>query len=140
MSFDDLPENWPTLPLTDADHIANVLDLFVDARARHAGALLILICDDKRRPVQPVVIDDVDASALSESLQPLRHLASSIAHAASGACVMCAVARPGSLRVSANDQRWRRRLEEAFAGSVEVLGVHLVTTEGSRPIMDRSAA
>ena len=54
MSFEDLAQEWPTMSLTDPDHICDVLDVFVDLRARNAGSLLVLICDEERRPVQPL--------------------------------------------------------------------------------------
>ncbi len=66
--FRDPPEHWPTIPLTDPDHLANVLDLFVTLEARSIGALIILICDEARRPLQPLQIDEIPRRPPADTL------------------------------------------------------------------------
>jgi hypothetical protein len=56
MSFEDLPSDWPDIPLAAPTHIADVLDLFVSMQTRLDGALLVLVCDSLRRPVQPILL------------------------------------------------------------------------------------
>ena len=57
MSFDDLPDNWPELPLTDQRLLADVLDLVVSEQSRRDGALYVLLCDENARLLQPIAID-----------------------------------------------------------------------------------
>ncbi|MBB0967960.1 hypothetical protein G6016_03100 [Dietzia aerolata] len=63
MRFENLPENWTTLPLDDAPLAAGVIDLVVGFRDRLRNSLLILPCDhrDVGLPA-PVLASDVDWS------------------------------------------------------------------------------
>lgn len=63
MRFEDLPENWPTLPLDDGPLAAGVIDLVVGFRDRLNNTLLVLPCDryDRALPA-PMMISDVDWS------------------------------------------------------------------------------
>ena len=128
------------MSLTDPDHICDVLDVFVDLRARNAGSLLVLICDEQRRPVQPVLLEQVDRTPPPDARPMLEHLAVTIEQANPDATVLCAVARRDPLEVTTSDHEWRTCIEQAFAGHVEVIGVHLITIDGSMPIADRDAA
>ncbi len=141
MNYEELPPQWPTMPLTDPEHIANVLDLFVDLRARLAGCLLILVCDEQHRPVQPLLIEQFDAAPPAAYRAALERMAATIGAANPHASILCALGRSSRLRVTATDQGWRRELESAFAGRAEFLGVHLITVDGSLPIqrLDRAA-
>lgn len=134
MNFKNLPTDWPTIPLTDPDHIADVLDIFVGMRDRMLGSLLILICDAQRRPVQPVILNDIDAGAPGGAHLPLARIAQHVAELNPEATVLCAIARQGRTRVTRTDQRWARALERAFAGRLDLLGVHLITLDGTVPI------
>lgn len=134
MTFNDLPENWPTLPLTDPAHVADVLDVFVDLQARASGSLLLLLCDDLRRPIQPILIDSIDERRPHRARGFLTRLADTLAGSEAVSSVLCAIARRDGLQATKYDRRWRRELEEAFEGRVELLGVHLVTFDGSVPI------
>lgn len=134
MNFQNLPDNWPTIPLTNPDHIADVLDMFVGRRDRMVGSLLILICDEERRPMQPVMINDIDAGWPDDDHVPLSRIAQQVADLRPEATVLCAIARQGRTRASRTDQRWAQSLEKAFSGRVELIGVHLVTPDGTVPI------
>ena len=138
MNFENLPAGWPTIPLTDPDHIADVLDIFVSPSDRRAGSLLILICDEQRRPVQPVVINDIDAGHHWDDHVPLERIARQVAELKPDATVLCAVARTGHTRVTTTDRRWAHTLERAFAGHLELLGIHLITLDGTQPITTES--
>lgn len=138
MSFEDLPDDWPTIPLTDPDHIADVLDIFVALRDRWTGSVLVLVCDDQRRPVQPIIIGDIDRTRPAALLPALRRMAETIAAGNPKATVLCAVARRGPLRPTTTDHRWHRQFEAAFAGPVVLLGVHLITLDGSVPMAPRA--
>lgn len=143
MNFENLPADWPTIPLTDPDHIADVLDIFVGERDRTFGALLILICDEQRRPVQPITIGDLDGKRPAEALPRLRNVAETVAAMNPDATILCAIGRRGRLRVTKTDRRWQRLCEEAFAGSLHLVGVHLITLDGTMPmpaVTDEEAA
>jgi len=63
MAFTDLPADWPTRPLTEPRLVADVLDLLLSDADRLAGGLLIALCDDEARLLQPIVIGDLPARA-----------------------------------------------------------------------------
>lgn len=46
MRFEELPENWNTMPLDDGPLAAGVIDLVVGYRDRLRNSLLILPCDE----------------------------------------------------------------------------------------------
>ncbi|MGB7979326.1 MAG: hypothetical protein WCF36_00850 [Candidatus Nanopelagicales bacterium] len=134
MNFENLPPQWPTIPLTDNDHIADVLDIFVDVRARLGGCLLILVCDEQHRPLQPLLIDEVDEVPAADYRDVLGPIAATISAANPRASVLCALGRADRLHVTAHDQAWRRILEDTFAGHAQFLGMHLITLDGAIPI------
>lgn len=134
MIFQDLPADWPTIPLTDPDHIADVLDIVVPIRDRMVGSLVMLFCDERRRPVQPVIINDVGAATPGDEHLPLQQIAAHFRGALPELTVLCAIARPGRCDVTGEDRRWARVLERAFAGNLELLGIHVITPEGTGPI------
>ena len=47
MNFDDLPENWTTLPLDDGPLASGVIDLVVGYADRLQNSLLVLPCDHR---------------------------------------------------------------------------------------------
>lgn len=133
MSYQDLPEGWPDQPVTD--HIEDVLDLFVDMQARVRGALMILVCDERYVPVQPIMIDDVPSGTMcAELAEPLQRIAGTIAEGLPGASALVAVAREGSSVSTLQDRAWAAAIRRAFNGHVELIGVHVVTPRGFRPI------
>ena len=75
MSFRDLPQDWPDIPLTDPTHTADVLDIFVSMKTRMNGGLLVLVCDPLRRPLQPVLVEDFGSRPPEDGDQALKNLA-----------------------------------------------------------------
>lgn len=61
MRFDDLPDNWSSLPLDDAPLAAGVIDLVIGYRDRLRDTMLILPCDeyDVGLP-SPILIGDTE--------------------------------------------------------------------------------
>lgn len=61
MSFEDLPPNWTTLPLSTPHLAGDVVDLVLKESLRAENSMLLLPCDahDVAFPT-PVVISDVD--------------------------------------------------------------------------------
>lgn len=139
MNFEELPEGWMDLPLTDPNHIANVLDLFVSLESRRNGCLLILICDEEHRPVQPIVIDRIPACPPADAIPFLAQVGATIGERP-GAGVLVALGRHRKLRVTANDLAWRATIERALSRYVAVLGVHVITVDGTLPVLAADAA
>ncbi len=140
MSFEDLPDNIREIPLTDSTLIADVLDLFVSMQDRLDGALLLLLCDEERRILQPIMVHEIEVAPPPDTVEMLTNLMNSVQHAFPGATALMAVARPGRLRVFPGDDRWARSIEQAASGRVPLIGVHLITPTGSLPISEPEAA
>ena len=61
MRFENLPENWTTLPVDDAPLAVGVIDLLVGYRDRLLNSLLILPCDDLDRAIpSPIMLTETD--------------------------------------------------------------------------------
>jgi hypothetical protein len=142
MAFTDLPPDWPSRPITDPALLADVLDLVVSEQARLAGSLYLLLCDPGDRLVLPVEIGELATapagSARAEMLAPIMCQANEMA---SDGGVLAAIARPGGLSVTADDLAWADTVADAARGRLRLLGVHVITLDGSRPVpADRRAA
>lgn len=140
MTFDDLPDGWDLLPLTEPRLVADVLDLFVGLESRERGCLALLFCDAADRLRAPVLIDEPDdAAPRAERVEMLGRLMSGVASFDADAAVVVGIARPGGLSVTQGDELWAECVAEAARAHVRLLGVHVVTPAGSRPV-PRSAA
>ena len=142
MAFTDLPPDWPTRPITTPALLPDVLDLVVSERARATGSLFLLVCDADDRLVLPMQIGELTAapgeSARGHLLAPVMR---QVTDMEPGGGVLAAIARPGGLSVNADDVAWAEAVAAATQGSLRLLGVHLVTPDGSRPVpADRRAA
>lgn len=142
MAFTDLPEHWSTRAITDPALLPDVLDLVVSEQSRAVGALYLLFCDPGDRLMLPMCIDELDDApsgpSRAEMLEPvLKH----IAELEPDGGVLGAIARPGGLSVTHDDRAWADAVASAAAGRLRLLGMHLVTPDGSRPVPgDRRAA
>lgn len=64
MRFDELPENWTSLPLDDGPLAAGVIDLIVGHHDRLRDTLLLLPCDEHDVGLpSPVLVSDADWNA-----------------------------------------------------------------------------
>lgn len=59
MSYDDLPNDWPSRPLTDPVFAADVIDLVVRESDRIDGAVCALLCRPDFTMLQPVLVADI---------------------------------------------------------------------------------
>ncbi len=59
MSFDDLPQDWPTRSLADPAFAADVLDLCVSDADRYTGGLSVLLCRPDGSLSQPLFVAEV---------------------------------------------------------------------------------
>lgn len=136
MAWTDLPDGWNLLPLTHPALLNDVLDLAVDDALRRDGGLSLMVCDDGERLLAPVEISplaDAPESA-SERAATLRALLESATEGLDDVTLLAAIGRPGGLSVTDDDRSWAEALSRACAGVVRLLGVHLVTADGNRPI------
>lgn len=134
MSFEDLPPEWPERPLTNPALVADVLDLIVTDRSRDEGAIHILLCDEQGRLVLPIAVDEPDAEAsLDDRVGVISTFLRAAEREREPGAVLVAIARRGGLSATADDILWA---EAALAtlGGWRLLGVHVVTRAGSRPL------
>ena len=140
MAFTDLPADWPTRPLTEPRLVADVLDLLLSDADRRAGGLLIALCDADARLLQPIVIGDLPAGAAAgEGTEVLAPLFSGLADDGLSGSLLLALGRPDGLSITAGDRAWRDAAEHACGGAFRLIGLHVVTPDGSREV-PRSAA
>jgi len=138
MTFQDLPADWPSMPLTDPRITDDVLDLVVSGRDRDQGALIVLMCDPADRLVQPCAVSDVNGprSGLSqfEIIDPIARALRDIEPEGS---LLVAIARGRGLAITDDDRGWHQGAIDACRDSrVRLLGVHVVTNAGSVRLSD----
>ena len=133
MSFDDLPDDWSDLPLDTPGLGADVADLFVGVAAREAGAVAVLLTDDDRRLVQPVVLDDVPDDADPQRLVPFLDELARMLHGTGGGLVFVR-GRDGSVLLTDADRRWHEAVLAACRrGGLRLDGAYLATPAIVRP-------
>jgi hypothetical protein len=144
MGFQDLPADWPDRPLTDPQLLADVLDLTLSHRDRVEGSIGVLVCDADQRLLVPAVIGELDEIAPdAERSKGLRNFVSAVVDglgAGSGAGPLglhFSIARRYGLSITSDDLRWRDAAVAACGSRVTLLGVHVVTVEGSRLVPGR---
>ncbi len=99
----------------------------------------MLLCNDERRLVQPVVVSDVDWGACDAE----RHRRIGVAVQAMGdhGSLLVAIARRDNLSITAQDRAWARAAQFVCGDAVPFLGLHVVTIDGSRVVpLDDAAA
>jgi hypothetical protein len=139
MTFQDLPHDLSLHPLTDPRLVADVLDLCVPLRDRQAGALCVLICDERDCLAQPVVIGEIGRPRADERLELLGNVVQMARGVMPGGALLLAIARADGLSLTADDELWATTAAVA-ADDYRLLGVHVVTMHGSREIPYPSAA
>jgi hypothetical protein len=140
MSFEDLPDNWGDLPLDNSHLIADVLDLFVSMKVRYEGALMVLVCDERRRLLQSILVEEIELDPPPDTDVMVGNLVTAVLAACADSSILVALARPGPLRVGARDRAWIGYIAAACEDRLPLLGVHLATPRGSLPIADSRTA
>lgn len=130
MTYEQLPPDWPTRPLTDPDLAADVVDLVVRESDRATGCLSILLCDDTHRMIQPISITDLGLVApdRGEYGRPFDLIVGQFAERLGG--VVVAIGRPRGHEPDDEARAWH---EAAIAGcrehAVPLLGTYLATVD-----------
>lgn len=130
MTFNDLPADWPTRPLTDTTLAADVVDLVVRDGDRATGCLSILLCDDDLRMVQPISIGDLDEAgpAPGEYRRPFDLIVGGVGDRLGG--VVVAIGRPEGTVPDDEARAWH---EAAIAAcrdhDVPLIGTYLATAD-----------
>ena len=131
MTFEDLPDRWPDLPLTTTPLAADVVDLVLACADRVRNALLVLPCDDEHRSLPtPIVIRDVP---WHESPTTIRRLIQALAEHGVPA-VIVAISAPTVLPM-ATAVRWFHELDDACDDEgVTVLGRFVADLDDVTPV------
>ena len=135
MTFENLPDDWHTLPLTEPQLLADVLDLVVGHRDRVDESFVVLACDSDVRLVQPCVLGPdpgpCDPGTVRAFLDALR---GALVEVERGTLIV-ATARARGLASTPDDHAWIAATRSAIAGPGWTLSsAHVVTLDGSRPI------
>lgn len=135
-STSDLPPTWPRQPVTHPAALLRVLDVACASIAAPDGTLCVLFCDADDRLLQPIAIDTLaDAPAEpGERVRLLGNLMDGLAGIEPEGSVLVALARVGGLSATDDDVGWAEAAARACEGRVRLLGVHIVTPNGSRPV------
>lgn len=120
MTFEDLPTDWSSQPLSDPDLAMDVVDLFLRDSDRARNSALLLLCDDERRALLPVVINDIDWRTTASNRSALFAMVAGFGVPG----VVVAVSGPRSLPAEVTE-RWRRTaLRELQKMGVELIGFY----------------
>ena len=133
MTFDDLPENWPDLPLDTPGLAADVADLFVGHADRERGCVALLLAGPDLRMLTPLVVSDVPPDADPTMVGPLlRGLGPELGAALGG--LVFVRGRPGSVLLTDADREWH----EVVLGACEESGMRLVGAFLATPAVVRA--
>ncbi|MGZ5404948.1 MAG: hypothetical protein ACXWDL_09900 [Nocardioides sp.] len=133
MSFDDLPDNWPDLPLDTPGLAADVADLFIGHRDRMGGCVGLLLTKSDLTVGQPAVINDLDEEVDPDDFRPfLVELCGMVADTGGG--LLFVRGRDGSVLLTDADRRWHQMAIDVCRGSgVPLVGAFLATPAVVRP-------
>lgn len=134
MSFEDLPPNARDVPLTDPTVAADVIDLIVSLRHRASGCVAVMVCDEERRGIQPIVMNDLPHDADIEALTALLDLVLPLVALRRGS-VLVARGRPRGRVPNDVDRAWHQQtIDSCRRHGVRLLGFHVATQDGVRAL------
>ena len=136
MTYNDLPPDWPTRPVTDPDITADLLDLVVRDADRVDGALCILLCGEEGQLVQPMVFPRPPTRMSREQrgrvFASLEHLA---AEEDLRGGILVAIAREKGPFVTDTDRAWHEAaIASCRTSGLTLLGVWVVTRHVVRQV------
>lgn len=133
MSFEDLPSDWPSRPLTDPDFVHDVLDLCVSHADRAAGGLAVLTLRDDLTLAQPLFVEGPLPRLEQRTI--VRTLMSACSREGRDTTFVCAIAHEqGGL--SDQDRGLHQVLIDVCAEQgLTLLSTHLVTGTGIQSLL-----
>jgi hypothetical protein len=130
MSFHDLPADIRSIALTDAVVQADVIDLILGLEVRHGGGVAVMVCDDRDRGIQPVVVSDIPETADVGGLRALLDLLLPMVGEGGGS-VLIGRGRRRGLVPTDRDRAWHQcAIEACRRHGVRLLGFHPATPRG----------
>lgn len=130
MSYEDLPRDLRSIPLTDTTIQADVVDLILGIEERRDGALALMVCDEADRGVQPVVLSDMPVEAPAADARSLLDLLLPMVGETGGA-ILVARGRRRGVTPTDHDRGWHQETIEACARhGVRLLGFYLASPDG----------
>lgn len=136
MSFQDLPPDWPTRPVTDPAITADLLDLVVRDADRVAGALCVLLCGEEDRLVHPMVFPEPPSRMSREQRAKVFTALEEVAvEEGLRGGILVAVARERGAFLTDTDRAWHEAaVTSCRASGLTLLGVWVVTREVIREV------
>lgn len=140
MSFEDLPRDWATRPLTDPAIFADVIDLLVSSRDRLDGAVHVLLCGRTGRLLQPCAVSTRDMPPGADRRKAFDVFARVLADSGDDGGIVVAIARDGRAGVTDSDREWHQAaLEVCREHGIRLLGVAVATPRGVVRLPDHPA-
>jgi hypothetical protein len=133
MTYQDLPDDIRTTPLTDPAVQADVVDLMVGIDERRAGAIGLMVCDGDRG-IQPIVVTDLPEGSGEDGLLRLLDLVLPLVGQAGGSLLVGRGRRRGLLPTD-HDRCWHQAtVDSCSRHRVRLLGFHLASPDGVVPM------
>ena len=130
MTFEDLPPRASEIPLTDAVVAGDVVDLLIGEADRANGCVGLMICDERHRGIQPVVVHDVSDDPGADGLVGLLELVLPLVGESRGS-LLVARGRPHGSVGDDIDRVWHQAaIDLCGAHGVRLLGFHVATGDG----------
>ncbi len=140
MTYEDLPDDIGSVPLTDPTVQADLIDLILGIDERRNGAVGFMLCDDGDRGVQPVVISDLPEGAPAADFVRLLDLLLPMVGRSHGALLVARGRRRGVVPTDA-DRAWHQAtIEACVRHGVRLLGFHLAAPHGIEALPDQLGA
>jgi hypothetical protein len=130
MTFEDLPPDVSSIPLTDRRIAADVIDLIIGDADRAGGCIGVMLCDAEDRGLTPVVVSEVPADADVGGLCTLLEVVLPLL-SEQGGSVLLGRGRPRGTRPCDADRAWHQlSIDRCAAHGVRLLGFYLATRDG----------
>lgn len=134
MTFQDLPTDWATRPLTDPALAGDVLDLVVRDDDRRTGGLAVLLCGPDHRLQQPVMVAMDGPASLADKRLAVQRFLEAVDHGL-GESLLLAVVRERGAFVTDDDREWHEvALRGCREAGVTLLGLWVVTRHVVREV------
>jgi hypothetical protein len=146
MTFNDLPADWSSRPVTDPQMFGDVIDLLVGDQDRATGTIHVLLCDESGRLLQPCAVTagglaGDESVADTERRALIDPFATALAAQHPNGGLIVALGRPGATTETATDRRWQQAAEATCRQHhLRLLGCAVATRGGVFRLPDRCEA